>query len=55
VHYVLAVCYDRTGRYTEAYNTYARALQLGLEGEQAAAARRRMAALAPLVAAARPE
>jgi len=47
VHYVLAVCYDRTGRYTEAYNTYARALDLGLEGEQAAAARSRMAVLAP--------
>jgi len=34
VHYMLAVCYDNTGRTAEAYEAYARAISAGLEGAE---------------------
>jgi predicted Zn-dependent protease len=47
VHYMLAVCYDRTGKYGKAHASYARALEAGLGGPEAQQARARLRALQP--------
>ncbi len=52
-HYMLAVCYDETGQYGAAYDSYRRALAAGLSGPEADHARRRAAVLAPAAAALR--
>jgi predicted Zn-dependent protease len=46
-HYVLAVCYDRTGQYSKAYVSYARAVQAGLGGTEGQHARNRLQVLHP--------
>ena len=48
-HYVLGVCYDRTGKQRGAYDEYRNALAVGLGGEEQRQALRRVAVLEPLM------
>lgn len=49
VHYMLAVCYDETGRYADAKDSYVRALNAGLSGTERQHAVQRVAALGLLL------